>query len=192
MPKDKPLSQKDFDALLLWFSTDREEAGAKYEEIRNSLIRFFDFKGCSESENLADETFNRVAKKFSTLDTNNTNKHITFFYGFASNIYKEFRKKNEQKDVELDPNLPDKRTKDENVIKENKQNCLDKCLGKLSEADRHLAIQYFCKDKSAKFEHRRQLAEQLNLKMGALHVKVHRLKAVLRDCMENCMKENNL
>ncbi|MBX7169405.1 MAG: hypothetical protein K1X72_00520 [Pyrinomonadaceae bacterium] len=189
MPKDTVLTQDDFEALLLWFSPDREEAGAKYEEIRNGLIRYFNFKGCSEPENLADETINRVAKKFSTLDTNNSNKHITFFYGFASNIYKEFRKKIEQKTVEIDPNLRDKNDEDEYKQKENKYHCLDKCLGKLSEMDRHLAIQYFCKEKSAKFEHRRQLAEQLELKMGTLHVKVHRLKSVLRNCLENCLKE---
>lgn len=188
MPKDSGLTKEDFDALLNWFSPNRDEAGAKYEEIRNGLIRYFNFKGCTEAENLADETINRVARKFSTFNLENDHKHITYFYGFAANIYKESRKKIEQ--VELDPNL---RAEPDDIqeinSKEITHQCLDGCLGKLSSEDSRLAVQYFCKEKSAKFEHRRNLAEDFKLKMGALHVKVHRLKATLRHCVENCMKE---
>ncbi len=190
MTDNNLLTKENFDALLLWFSPNREEAGAKYEEIRNGLIRFFSFKGCSDAEVLADETINRVAKKFDQLDTNNKNKHITFFYGFASNIYREYLHKLNKREVQFEPNIhsnteiiyqPDE-------IVEEKHHCLQKCLLKLSEIDRVLMIQYFSKEKSAKIEHRRKLAEHLHLNQGAMHVKIYRLKDILRGCVEKCLE----
>lgn len=189
MTKNNVLTKEDFDVLLMWFSPNREDAGAKYEEIRNGLIRFFYFKGCSEAENLADETINRVARKFSTFDTNNSNKHITYFYGFASKIYLEYRNKVEKKSVEFEQNVnyQDEKAEPFDDFAENRHECLEACLTKLSPEDRRLAIQYFCKEKSAKIEHRRELAKELSLTTGALHVKVHRLKGTLRNCVEKCL-----
>ena len=89
MNNNSTLEQEDFDQLLRWLSTDREEAGKKYELVREGLIRFFRYKGCHDSESLADETINRVASKVSTLDTTQNFKTITYFYGFAANILLE-------------------------------------------------------------------------------------------------------
>ena len=189
MPKDNVLTQTDFDTLLQWFSPNREVAGAKYEEIRKGLIRYFSFKGCSESENLADETINRVAKKLSSLNTENNFKHITYFYGFASKIYLESRNKAENNTTEFDPGQHSNLIVEVDDEKEDRHQCLDSCLAKLSPEERNLAIEYFSKDKSAKFEHRRKIAEKLNIKPGAMHVRIYRLKENLRNCVENCMKK---
>lgn len=191
MTKNNVLTQKDFDALLMWFSPDREEAGVKYEEIRNGLIRFFLLKGCSEAETLADETINRVAKKINTFDTTNNHKHITYFLGFAVNISRESRKKNKISDVEIE-NLNIKVEQNEVLFEfeENRYKCLEKCLSKLAAEERKLIIEYFKKEKSEKFTHRRNLAEENGLTMGAMQVKVHRIKRVLKNCLENCVEES--
>ncbi len=39
------LKQDDFDKLLAWLHDDREQAGQKYEEIRESLIKIFSWRG---------------------------------------------------------------------------------------------------------------------------------------------------
>ena len=70
MKKHSEITQKDFEGLLDWLAPDREEAGKKYEEIRDGLIRFFRFKGCNDPEFLADETINRVASKILTFMVN--------------------------------------------------------------------------------------------------------------------------
>ena len=189
MPKDNVLTQNDYDALLQWFSPNREEAGAKYEEIRNGLIRYFIFKGCSETESLADETINRVAKKLSSLKTDNNFKHITYFYGFASKIYLESRNKPENNTTEFEPGQHSKLVAEVDDEKENRHQCLDSCLAKLSPEDSELAIEYFSREKSAKFEHRRKLAEKLNINVGTMHVRIYRLKDTLRNCVENCLKK---
>ena len=63
MHKDWSLSQEDFDALLAWLDPEREQAGLKYEQIRGSLIKIFTGRGCTDPEELADETINRVTAK---------------------------------------------------------------------------------------------------------------------------------
>ena len=190
MPNNDVLTKENFDEMLLWFSTDRETAGAKYEEIRNGLVRYFDFKGCADAEALADETINRVARKFTSFDTNNNHKHITYFYGFASKVFLEYLKKAENKSEELSDNFKLIEDKFGNEEIETKHNCLDKCLNKLSDEDKAMAIGYFGKEKSEKFEHRRQIAKRMNITIGNLHVKVYRLKATLKNCIEKCAKNN--
>ena len=168
MTKHKLLTKEHFDSLLLWFSEDREEAGAKYEEIRVGLIRFFDYKGCSDSENLADETINRVARKLSALDTSNGYRYLTYFYGFASKVYLEYRKKIERNEVELDQNIhfTDESSIDFDEIQEIRQKFLEQCLATLSAEDKYVIIQYFAKEGQPKAEHRRRLAEELKISPG--------------------------
>src|SRR5215510_2058376 len=59
------LTQEAFDKLLAHLGPDRESAGEKYLEVRNNLIRFFEWRGCPFPEDHADETINRIAKKIS-------------------------------------------------------------------------------------------------------------------------------
>ena len=50
------LTQQAFDTLLAAFDGDREAAGEKYLEVRNNLLRFFEWRGCPFPEDHADET----------------------------------------------------------------------------------------------------------------------------------------
>src|SRR5260370_41876259 len=49
--------------LLDRLDADRERAGEKYEDLRRTLNRFFEWRGAPFPEEHADETFNRVARK---------------------------------------------------------------------------------------------------------------------------------
>ena len=61
------LTQESFAALLLFLDADRERAGEKYEELRRTLIRFFEWRGAPFPEEHADETLNRVARQAAEL-----------------------------------------------------------------------------------------------------------------------------
>src|SRR5689334_9508444 len=89
MRKKTQISQEDFDNLLAWFSNDADEGGKKYEEVRAGLIKYFYYRGCPESESLADETINRVATKLANFTFDGNFKLITYFYSFASKIFLE-------------------------------------------------------------------------------------------------------
>lgn len=194
MFKNNVLTQQDFDALLQWFSPNRDEAGAKYEEIRNGLIRYFHFRGCADVEILADVTINRLAGKLSSLDKNNNNKHITYFYGFAAKVYLEYLRSEENQRIEIgDENLLNIKTavsSEEN--RDERLDCLDNCLAQLSDKDKSLIIEYFSKEKSEKIEIRRNLSEREGLNMGTLQVKIYRLKMSLKNCVEKCLKQNKM
>ena len=57
------LSQEAFDKLLLAFDPDREQAGYKYEMLRQKLLKFFEWRGATAPEDHADEVLNRLARK---------------------------------------------------------------------------------------------------------------------------------
>jgi DNA-directed RNA polymerase specialized sigma24 family protein len=193
MKKDFTLTQQDFDALLGWLSPDREQAAERYENIRRGLIRFFRFRGCADPQTLADETINRVAAKVSTFDSTEGVKTISYFYGFASNIYLEYLRTVKKREVQLEPeyfSLPQnlKSSDDSNV----QCACLEKCLAKIPREESSLVIQYYAQEKSQKIQLRKKLAERMNLKIPALHTRVFRIRNALRECIEQCVKENSL
>ena len=50
------VEKNQLQALLGRLHGDREEAGARYEELRRRLIRYFRWERAGEPEDLADET----------------------------------------------------------------------------------------------------------------------------------------
>jgi DNA-directed RNA polymerase specialized sigma24 family protein len=186
MDNQKNPQNNDFDSLLAWLSENREDAGVKYEEIRQGLIRFFYFKGCRAAEDLADETINRVTKKLTSLDLSTGNKPITIFYGFASKVVLEEQKR-EKREQSLGENLYAQNQNDEEFLFE----CLETCLQNLTTEERELCLKYYEKNKSEKIEVRRKIAETLGLSGGTLQVKIHRIRLQLRKCIEKCLSENN-
>lgn len=190
MKKQVGLIEENFNDLLDWFSQNREEAGRKYEEIRNGLIRFFYFKGCADAEDLADEAINRVALKLSVLDLSGNIKPINLFYGFASKIYLEYVSRIKKQEIEFDADI---HSSNKGTETENKnQKCLEKCLAELSDEDGDLIVEYYSAAKAEKIEHRKDLAEKLQMNISTIHVKVHRLRKILRECIEKCAAKNSL
>ena len=57
------LTRESLEALLACLGSDPEQAAQHYEQIRRKLIRLFEWRGCHNPEDLADETFNRVASQ---------------------------------------------------------------------------------------------------------------------------------
>jgi DNA-directed RNA polymerase specialized sigma24 family protein len=184
------ITQESFDSLLGWLAPDREDAGRRYEEIRKGLIRFFRFRGCDDPETLTDETINRVAGKLSSFTFDRNVKTITFFYSFASNIYLEDLAKRKKRPLQLDSveGCPHHLSAGDDTQNDQEFDCLDECLSARAKAERDLMIQYYAREKSEKFELRKRLATEMNLSPAALHTKVHRLRAALRECLNDCLR----
>lgn len=186
MKRQSDLLPEHFNDLLNWFSANHDIAGERYEEIRNGLIRFFYFKGCADAEELADETINRVATKLPNLDLSKNVKPINLFYGFASKIYLEYFSRIKNREIEFNPDLHSSSKEPE--VKNKK--CLEHCLAKLPANEGDLVVEYFSFEKAEKIERRRKLAEKLQMEMGALHTKIHRLRKILQECIEKCAAQN--
>ena len=50
------LNRAEFENLLTWLSPNKQEAGQKYENIRQKLFKFFDWRGCFAAEECTDQT----------------------------------------------------------------------------------------------------------------------------------------
>lgn len=189
MRLDKVLKQEEFDGLLGLFSENREEAGVIYEELRNSLVRYFEARDCRDADMLADETFSRVASKAHTFDPSRHTRPSSFVFGFASKILLEYSRDPQKMRITYDRwvqsalSLPAQDNEPEEAAG---MECLRKCLGEMSREDRELMIAYYGKEKQAKIASRKLIAEKLGIKMETLHMRVHRLRGSLKKCMKRC------
>jgi DNA-directed RNA polymerase specialized sigma24 family protein len=171
------LTQAAFDRLLSWLNQNREEAGQKYETIRRRLIKIFTCRGCHEAEELADETFNRVALKVEWLAENYDGDPALYFYGVAQKIYLEYVRKRPLRPAPPTPPVADEREYD----------CLESCLERLPAEQRELLLGYYRAEGRAKIDHRKALAEKLGIALNALRIRAHRLRATLQQCVRACM-----
>ena len=87
------LTQELFEKLLDQLGPTEESASREYERIRVRLIRYFEWQWFTNTEDLADETMNRVTKALGNGKAIWTKNPICFFYGFARNIAREERGK---------------------------------------------------------------------------------------------------
>lgn len=185
------LTQKDFDKLLAWLHDDREQAGRKYEEIRESLIKIFSWRGYYDAEDLADEVVNRVAAKTRELADSYVGEPALYFYGVAKKIILERERKGPHRP--LDPSLkaPDTAADpDEVEAGARRLDCLQQCLRGLDADDRMLILAYYQKSKQAKIDYRKALARQFDMGTNALRVKVFRIRAHLKTCIKKCLQSS--
>ena len=179
MKKNWALSQESFDALLEWLAPDREQAGQKYEEIRQRLIRIFTARGCYEPEDLADETINRAANKAGSISEDYVGDPALYFYAVANNIHLEYLRRKPA------PTPPIKLDESNNTEEEFR--CLEQCLSHLTSENRDLVVRYYQDEKKAKINQRKILARDLGIGPNALRIRACRIRASLQKCVEKCL-----
>lgn len=184
MTKKKDISQENFEKLLNWLDKDREAAGQKYEKIRRGLINVFTARGCSISEELADETIDRVAGKIDSLADSYEGEPILYFYAVGKKVLSEhFRKK--QFTEELTENLTQKQ--DESEEASEMVSCLRTCLKTLTKEQLSLITQYYQGDKQEKIENRKRLTKELGITDRNLRTKAFRIRNTLQKCAKRCL-----
>jgi len=182
MNKDWLLTKEAFDELLNWLDSDRDQAGLKYEEIRRRLIMIFTGRGCCESEDLADETINRVSKRLSDIKPGFSGDPARYFYGVANKVYMESLRKKPPRIEPLAFNQLDGL--------ENEYRCLEQCIENLQAENRTLVLEYYQEEKGAKIERRKLLAQKLGIALNALRIRAYRIRNSLEECVNQCLKES--
>lgn len=180
----------DFDNLLAWLDPDREAAARRYEEIRHNLIQFFARNGCHDPEGMAEETIARVTERVVKLSEKYEGMPALFFYGVAKKQLLEYHRRRtvaltpEDEPVFLPPQPEDLEREEQD---ERLHDCFDECLKKLSPGDRELALRYYKDRGQDKIVNRKRLAEEKRIGLNALRVRVLRIRAGLRACIEDCL-----
>lgn len=188
MAKQWELTPSAFDELLAWLDADREQAGRKYEHIRQSLIKIFIWRGCGEAEDLADITINRVTQKLPELTQTYVGDPARYFYGVAKNVVLEQRKREAaQAPLPVLSQSHKMKLEEETAELERRYECLERCLRELSDNDRGLITHYYQRERQAKVDSRKELARQLGMSTLTLRVRAHRLRTSLYQCIQKCL-----
>ncbi len=180
------LTEDAFNLFLSWLDHDRDAAGKKYEKIRRRLIVLFDSRGCSSSEELADQTINRFIRRLPAIK-DSINDPIPYLLVIASNLYREHHEKQLLPLAENLSNIPDAANYESEII-ERMHECLERCLQKLDAVNRTLVLDYYHEDKQAKINFRKDLARRWGLTANALRIKMHHLRTSLHKCLEECLE----
>lgn len=184
------LTAETFEKLLDRLDADRERAGEKYEDLRRTLTRFFEWRGAPFPEEHTDETFNRVARK---LDEGIKIKNIGgYCYEVARLVCLESFKGWDGKRLPLEAaNLEAAvvGTTDEAAEKELRMDCLEDCLSALSIDGRDLVLEYYQDEKRERIDRRKALAERLGLRRDALANRAQRLRDRLQQCVSGCLRK---
>jgi len=173
---------------------DRDaEAEARYLQIVRKLVTFFAGRGCRDAEDLAVECVLRVAGKCSALDASAGADRAGYFYGVARNLVHEWWRR-EQRDSRKHESLRSELARTGFVDglswsrKEAVHRCLDQCMTTLSQRARRLVLDYYGEEGAAKIEAHQRLAAELGKSVNALRIEVHRIRAVLRQCVLGCVQ----
>jgi DNA-directed RNA polymerase specialized sigma24 family protein len=193
------ITQEGFDKLLACLDSEPEDAGVRYEEIRQRLMSFFEWRGCSNPEDLTDKTIDQVAKRLDAGVVLRSSKPYVYFHGVALNILKEHWRAPDREMVGLDglptslgPAVdPAELSEQESAHreKERRLDCLDECMNKLPADSLDLVAGYHRGEKGKDKEYRRQMAQSLKIPLNALRIRVYRIRASLEGCINSCIEE---
>jgi DNA-directed RNA polymerase specialized sigma24 family protein len=179
------LTQAAFDGFLATLDRDREKAGEKYEYIRLKLLKYFQWCGSDVPDIDADETINRVTRRiYEGQDVYNLTGYI---YGVAKLVHAESLKRRRRRRALDEGSFIELSSIGVEIEVANYQECLERCLGCLSDEDREVITEYYRYKKTEKIDCRKRLAARLGISLNTLRVKMHRQRMNLEACVEKCL-----
>lgn len=184
--KTSGLTGESFAKFLADLDPDPERAGERYEQLRQKLIRIFEWRGSAMPEELADETLNRLAKKITEGEV--IRSLASYAGGMARLVWLEALKEQERERRALESLSISSQyasSTDSPRIE-----CFESCLESLTVESRSLILDYYREEKSAKIELRKRLAEKLGMPLNALRIQAHRIRVKLEACVDECLKKS--
>lgn len=174
----RAITDEALNKFLAWLSPDSVEAGQKYREIHACLVAIFIRRGYADAEEMADKTIDRVIRRIARDDSFKGEDYFPYFIRVAYHLHVE--RQGQKSPVFQPPPETDDSQELEDL-------CLERCLQRLGPGERELILQYYQDDKRAKIDRRKRLAEEHGLTVEALRLKIHRIRASLRPCIEECL-----
>jgi DNA-directed RNA polymerase specialized sigma24 family protein len=161
--------------LLTSLDLDSTRAAEHYEELRARLIERFRARGLSDAEHLADETFDRVARRLRESEQPRDLARYIFGTGRLVALEASRRARRSQPlddEAAFDAPLPPRDC-------EARIEALSVCLAELPAPTRELLLRYEHGHRGERIAHRRALALELGIGINALRIRVHRLREKL-------------
>jgi DNA-directed RNA polymerase specialized sigma24 family protein len=181
----------DLHRLIRRLDPDAGKAWEKYRDLRERLVKFFQWNRSVFPEEFADDVLDRVARKPDEEEIRNV---AEFVIGVARNILREGYKKS-QRESHIDhwtgggESLAEPRDREEEIVSgldhQARLEVLRHCLENLKPGERSLAIDYYSAAEEKQKVHRQKLAVAAGVTMIALRVRANRLRDRLENCVNN-------
>lgn len=173
--------------LLSILSADELEAAELYELLRRKTLRFFQWKGSPDADELADETLMRVGKKLGEGAPVGKAEIGPYVRGVARMVFLESLRQ-EEKDRRLREHASLLARVESDVALESRIRCLDEGLASLDADGRSLILGYYSDPGDGKIEQRKRLADSLGISLTALRIRAHRLRERLASIVLRCLE----
>lgn len=177
MSDDWTIDEEDFERLLGFLAPDRDVAAERFMTVWRGLVKMFASRHCHEAEDLANETMFRVARKTRTL-RKFVGDFALYIYRVGRFMYLEWLRRNRPLPEPPPPPPPP----DDVAL-----DCLDECLARQPDDDREIAVEYYRHEGRERINHRKRLAQRFGLSANALRIRSLKLRALLRECVEECV-----
>ena len=196
--EERGLTQVAFSRLLEWLDDGVGSHGETYLEMRRRLVSYFDRRDRLSADELADETLNRIGRTLEKDGAIATTPPARYCYVVAKFVLLEDVRR-EHTHVRLDEartaGAPARRgvvvaEPDADVaIREQRLECLDRCLRGLKADQRELVLEYYRDTGRQKIDRRREMAARLGITMNALGIRACRIRNALEVCVGGCCKQ---
>ena len=195
MATKNDFSGDDLNRLLVKLDPNTTIAWKKHEEIRRTLVKFFEWNRSLRPEELADETLARVAQKAETEEIQDLR---AFARGVARYVLLEDSKKAwRETSLEELPAVRDSMAAARDPEREIVDNidqailmaCLQECRATLRPGDSQFVIGYYSAYGEKQKVHRQRLAEAEGMTLNALRTRANRLRDKLERCVANRLEE---
>lgn len=198
LKKEWTVTPEAFEKMLRWLDDDLEQAGEKYEKIRQKLMKLFKWRNCIPEEEYADITITRVTRRIDESVDVNVDSPYVYFHGTALNVVREYWRgqlKHKHEDIDsADPSVlsvgdaeDEMDREDEDRQEQKRYGCMRECLLELPAESRDLIVKYHNGDN--KKEIRKLLAEKMNVQINVLRIRACRIRESLQNCVGRCTKQ---
>lgn len=189
------LTPSGFDKFIMLLDADRDAAGAKFEALRQRLIKLFEWRGCENPEDLTDIVFDRVMNKISDgEEIQNVNAYSASIAQFI--VKEELRRRFKYQAIDDATATAAEFAAAPGAVADEKGEkrfeCLERCLSELAADDHRLVIAYYETDKRTMIDARRALADSMEISLNTLRIRVCRLKTKLEACTLLCCREEQI
>jgi len=189
--KEWELTPEAFTKLMAILDPDPETAGGKYEKLRGRLVKFFELRGSFISEELADETLNRLTRKIDEGEEIEKNVYALSLgiarFVLLENFKRPDNRRMEMKELTTVAAPPERWEEDDDLWVD----CLRECLRGVSEKNRELIIEYYQDEGRARIDERKMMAASLGISLNALFARAKRTRDKLEDCVMRCVKRKS-
>lgn len=182
MAREWSLTKDAFDGLLVWLDADPHAAARKYEQIRRSLIRFFEARRCATPGEQTDQVIDRVARRLAEGADIYAAEPYFYFQGVALRVFQEYLR-SDPVPVEVPLPLPEDAARTRQRLE-----CMERCLESLPAETRAMIVEYCTVDKASKRRQRESLAARLGMTVNSLRIRVHRVREHLERCVTGCLE----